>query len=631
MSERQAAVSWRSLTRTLLLSLLVTVLTALLANASLELWQTHGDPSHLQHALTDELVLFLLGSAVIWLVVVLLVAVLGRLWLGVAVTALGTGLLGFATHLKLRLRLEPVFPADLSLDNDVGLLTQMVGTGLLVGAVAGALAVVAGAFLLGRRLGRRFPRPDRRGQPRLFWGLVAVRLAVVAVSVSCLAYVAGFHNAGNAVRAAYDEHGAHWRPWNQSRNYTDNGFVAGMLYNLPVAAMARPAGYGPAAIRRLVHRYAEVAARVNDHREWSALEDVNVVLVLSETFSDPTRYAPVRLAQDPIPFTRALMQRTTSGNMLSVKYGGGTANVEFEVLTGMSTTQLEPQLTTPFQMLVPDHETFPSAVGFFEDQGLETTALHSYSSRLYRRADAYRVLGFDEALFDRDMTHTGGVEQNPYVSDRATFREVLDVLAASDGPQFMNVVTMQNHYPSAGHYEEPIPATGLVDAAADRNLEHYARGLRYSDDALRGFLRSLDASGEESVVLFYGDHLPPLWHGSGIGDRRKHETPFLVWSTFEAGPPEALPTTSATYLVNHVLETADAPVPPYYALLGALERRLPGMMPGWTVNPANDMVPWDGLPQRTRALLRDYRLVQYDLAVGQRYGAEAMFDLPAGP
>ena len=631
MRGKQPAVSRRSLTGTLLLSCLVTAVTAVLANASLELWQTHGNLAHLRRAVTDELVLFLLGSTVIWLLVLLVVALLGRLWLGVAVAALVTGLLGFATHLKLRLRLEPVFPADLTLDNDVGLLTQMVGTGVLVGFVAGGLSVMAGAWLLGRRLRHRFPRPDRHGQPRLYWGLVATRLAVVAVSVSCLAYVAGFHTAGNAVRDAYDEHGAHWRPWNQSRNYTDNGFVAGMLYNLSVPAMRRPAGYGPAIMRRLVHRYAEVAARVNTHRERSALEDVNVVLVLSETFSDPTRFAPVRLAEDPIPFTRALMERTTSGNMLSVKYGGGTANVEFEVLTGMSTTQLEPQLTTPFQMLVPDHQTFPSAVGFFEDLGFATTALHSYSSRLYRRAEAYRVLGFDEALFDRDMTHTGSVEQNRYISDRATFREVLDVLAASDVPQFMNVVTMQNHYPSAGSYAHPIPATGLDDPGAERNLEHYARGLRYSDLALRGFLRSLEASGEESVVLFYGDHLPPLWHGSGIGERRKHETPFLVWSTLEAGPPEHLPTTSATYLLNHVLETADAPVPPYYALLGALERRLPAMMPGWTVNPANDTVPWDGLPPRTRALLRDYRLVQYDLAVGQGYSTEAMFDLPAVP
>ena len=610
-------------------SLLVTVAAAFAGNLSLELWHTGGNTGHIWRRLTDELPLFLLGSLLIWLVVVLLVAVLGRLWLGVGITLVVTGVLGYADHVKRELLSEPVFPADLvAFPNDAGFLTQMVGTRVVMTVVAVSLVVLAGAVLLGRLAGRVFPRPDRRTRPRLAWGLIALRVAVAVVAGAALAYTFQFHTPGNFVKAAYERYGAHWRPWHQAMNYTDNGVVAGMLYNLPMPAMATPPGYSEEAMRDLVARYSAEALATNQDRDPAALKDVNVVVVLSESLSDPTRYRPVELAEDPIPFTRDLMARTTSGNMLTAKYGGGTANVEFEVLTGMSISQFRPQLTTPYQMLVPHYARFPSAVRFFEARGLSTATLHSYTSTLYRRAEVYPVLGFDEIAFEDDMHYTDTIDRSLFVSDEATFKEVLATLRRSEDPMFLNVVTMQNHFPTAGKYLDPIPATGMPDRQADAHLEHYARGLRHSDDALAMLLKGLEVSGERTVVVVYGDHLPPIWHDTEMTRRMKHETPFLVHATFGKAEAEPLPTTDPVHLVNHVLDVAGAPVSPYYALLGELEEQVPAMTHDYFIDPGNAKRSWDALPPTARQVLDDYRLVQYDLSVGRRFSEDAMFALP---
>lgn len=608
-------------------SVLTTVVLACLANVTLDLWHVGGEAALLVEApLSEEFGRFLLGSLVVWLFVVLLLSVLGRLWVSVGVVTIATVVLGYANARKQQQLLEPLYPSDFVLLADPDLLVQSVGPPVLLTLLAGSAAVIVLAVLTARRCRRWFPHPGLRDRPRVGWAVVGGRVVAAVASVMAISSLTHFHAPGNPFKAAYEEIGAHWRPWHQSLNYTDNGFVAGMLYNMPMPAMRRPAGYGPATMRELVARYSAVASHINAGRDPEALHDVNVVFLLGETFSDPTRTRAVQFARDPIPFTRALMRRTTSGNMWSPMYGGGTANVEFEALTGQSLAQFSPQMTTPYQMLVPTYAHFPAGTKVLEQYGHKTLALHSYSSALYRRAEVYPALGFDDAVFQNEMTHTERLADSRFVSDRATYAEVLARLDRAKAPMFLNVVTMQNHYPMAGTYKHPIPVRGLHDAQATESLEHYARGLRHSDNAMRGFVRRLEASEEKTVVVFYGDHLPPVWPRSALSVRARHETPFFVLANFELSRSERLPTTSPIYFMNHVLRSTDAPVPAYYALLQRLEQQIPAMGQTMMIGPDDRRKAQDQLPARARRLLRDYRLVQYDLSVGDRYAEAGMFD-----
>jgi hypothetical protein len=570
--------------------------------------------------------LFLLGAAVIWLLVGLVHAVVGRFAMTAAITVTATVGVAVADHEKVRVRAEPLLPSDAEFTGQLGFVAGMVGTGFVVALVLGAVAVCGGTYLAARRLGGRMsanqaPTLGRRPSRLL-------RMATAVVCMLGLTYLGGFNTPGNAARVAFDSVGADWRPWSQQRNYLGNGFVGGFLYNLDIPPAAPPPGYDRDTMRRITERYADAAAAINRSRE-SSLADVNVVMVLSESFSDPLALEGVHLAQDPIPYTRALMARTTSGRMLAEGVGGGTANMEFEAMTGMSMSQLPPQIRSPYQMLVPQFDSFPSAVRWFEQTGHRSVALHPYTTEMYRRRDVYRAFGFDEFRYAATMHHTAHSGRDGYVSDSAAFAELRLLLRENEQPLFVNLVTMQNHMPYSGRYDDPAAAIG-PNGDAMREIGHYVRGLTHTDQALRALIGDLRSLDEPTVLLFYGDHQPGSYPESvkrANSRAAMHQTPFLVWANF-SGPAQPRPVVSPIHFVDLLMERADAPVPPYYALLHRLRERLPAMDAGMWFGPDGRRTRRHDLSPRAERVLLDYRMVQYDLSVGHRYSLSAMLRVP---
>ncbi|MPV35760.1 LTA synthase family protein [Georgenia subflava] len=573
---------------------------------------------------TDLLALQLI---VVWAVVGLVQAVVGRLWVAAVVVGTLAAVIAFADYQKMLARNEPLYPTDLEHLRDAPLLLEGLGINpalVLAGLIVLAAGVVAAALRARRRRGRR-PWSERRAE-------TLARVVGGAVAAAVLAGAVTFNEDGNPLRALWDRGEATWARWNQVENYAENGFVSGVLYNMPGTAMETPAGYSAARMAEIGEKYAAVAAETNAGRT-GALTDTNVLVILSESLTDPTRLRGLEVEEDPIPFIHSLMERTTSGTMLSSDYGGGTANVEFEVLTGMSLDHFRPQMHTPYQMLVPFQERFPS---FLRSVGAahEAIAIHPYQHNFYRRDDVYATLGFTRAAFERDMVGTEPVENNPFISDAVTFDRVLGELRTSEDPMFVNVVTMQNHRPYAGKYADPIGVDGAMSFFERRNVEQYLRGLRYSDEALEHLVGDLEALDERTIVLYYGDHFPAIWSEqvkAANGGQGMYQTPWLVWANFDTEQVDAgAELLGPNHLMNQVLTAADAPVTPYAALLAAIAEEVPAAERGIMLDPDGRAVTETDLSPRARELLADYRLVQYDLAVGERYALEAMLDAPPG-
>jgi len=608
-------------------SLLGTAMTALLCNLALELVRLAGVGDYpWRHKTPAFVLMFLLGSLVLWLLVGLVHAVVGRLRVTVAVAATATALVAVVDYEKVRVRREPLYPSDWRFIGDIGFLKDMIGPRVVLLVVAGAL-VAAVAFVASRGARRRFAAGgSRERHPRSRPAQAALRLVTVAACLLSLGYISNFNSPGNAARGTYEALGATWMPWSQQRNYLGNGFVGGFLYNLQAPAMTRPEGYSTTELARIAARYRRAAERINRTRHPDAMEDVNVVMVLSESFSDPEALAGVHLAEDPIPFTRRLMASTTSGAMLARGYGGGTANMEFEALTGMSMSQFPPQVQVPYNALVPRYDSFPSAVQWFEQRGYRSVAIHPFTTEMYRRRDVYRTFGFDDFVYDRRMHDQSRLGHDGYICDAAAFGEVQRQIEAANDPLFVNLVSMQNHMPYPDRYDDPIEATD-DDGEPLTELGQYARGLAYTDHAVSRLVRNLRRSEEKTVVVFYGDHLPGLYPDSVFeanSTRALHETPFFVWSNFP-GAVRAQPTSSPTHFVDLVLGHVGAEVSPYYALLHRLRQELPAMDGGLLVDGRDRGIRLDQLSPRAIRLLRDYRLVQYDLSVGERISEETMF------
>jgi phosphoglycerol transferase MdoB-like AlkP superfamily enzyme len=612
------------------LHLLFIVVLALVAQVLLEVLRTGGDWGYLGLLFETQPGVFQLGAFVLFLVVSGVHAVTGRMWVTAALVLTATTLLGMASHLKFEARREPLYPHDLVFVTEPGFLLEMVDPQVLWLTVMSLVLGVAAAWAVARLVSRRVRRGPRvrPSLPRRAAGLV-VRVAVVGVCVTLLSSLLHFNHGENSWRTAYEDAGANWRRASQAANYEVNGFVGGFLYNLDTPAMRRPPSYSRAEMQRIVDDYSALAEARNEGRDPAALEDVNVVSVLSESFSDPMRLRGFTLAEDPIPRIRTLMRSGLHGRMLSQKVGGGTASMEFETLTGMSLAQFNSSLDTPYQMLVPRYDEFPSVVSHFNEIGHKTLAIHPYYSTLYQRHRVYPIFGFSDFDSIYDVTHDETLEENPYVSDEAAFQETLDAIGDHEEPVFINLVTMQNHAPYAGKYSDPFEVEGLTGEDAE-TVGQYARGLAYTDLALSRFVRQLEESDEKTIVLFYGDHLParlPETVYKSTSFRGMRETPFFLYKNFGRVEPERLPTTSPVFFMPHVFELAEAPLSPYFTLLREVESHVTAMSHGKRIGPDNRRRPLETLSPEGQAVLRDYQLVQYDLSVGNRY-AEDMLRVP---
>jgi hypothetical protein len=321
-----------------------------------------------------------------------------------------------------------------------------------------------------------------------------------------------------------------------------------------------------------------------------------------------------------------------SGSMLAQNVGGGTANMEFEALTGMSASGFPAQLRVPYQMIVPNYASFPSAVRWAKDTGHKAVALHPFSTEMYRRREVYSTFGFDRFIYDQTMRQTLRIGHGAYISDESAFAEVRRELRNERKPVFMNVVTMQNHMPYAGRYDDPVKVT--ADGAPLSDAGQYARGLEHTDAALRRMVGWLQRLPEPTVMVLYGDHLPgfyPRGVFDANGPLAMHRTPFFVFANFPDRAPHASGRTAAPALVSpaHFMdlaaERAGVTVTPYYALLTELRRRVPARENGARFDPAGRRIPRAGLSPQAARLLADYRLVQYDLSVGKRYSEAGLF------
>jgi len=611
------------LRRGALVSLLVAVALTLVLEVT-TLWR--GDPTFVRDQFINY-VGFYVDVILVWVVLLFLWSVIGRLWWSIGLLSAIVVAVAAANRIKIDLREEPIYPSDTDFLTEPGFLSAFVSPSMAVLMVLGLGLLVAGCVLVGRRIGRRYPRPSLRRLPRrqaVRLGLL--RVGVLLVTATLLFQTTKFNEPGNVWRDAYEIRGEHWRYWNQKTNYRSNGFGGGFLYNMPISAMAKPDGYDEAAMDQIADRYTQAAERINRTRTGS-VDDVNVVLVLSESFTDPTQLDGFELERDPIPQTRALMGETMSGTMLAQLYGGGTANMEFETLTGQPIALFRPQMVSPYQMLVADHATYPSAVGWFRSQGHKAIAIHPYMVGLYKREQVYGTFGFEEFIHDTSMQSTEMIGDNPYIDDRAAFDEVLHQIDHNDDPLMINLVTMQNHIPVEGNYDDPIDVSGIGGDQADR-IGQYARGLEHTDVALARFLADLEARDEKSIVLFFGDHLPGIYDSevkkANDDDLGLYQTPFFVWSS-EGNAHRPMPLTSPAFFLPLLYRVADAPVPPYLALLDRVHGRVSALQQGRIITSDGVETPEDSLDPRSAQLLEDMRLVQYDFSIGERYSVDELW------
>jgi phosphoglycerol transferase MdoB-like AlkP superfamily enzyme len=606
-------------------TLAITVLWAWLVTIVLDASSFPAPLDALRHRTFDAPAL-VPSMMVVWVFVILVLALTGRLWLSLGIVTALTALLGAVNATKLELRNDPFVPSDLVFLGQPGFLFDMVPKSKILLGALGLVAVVLLAWGFGWLVAKVWPRLSSGLSRRGVIILRVTRVLVVVICIALLGLANNFNEKDNPWRATFDSTGLRWRFWDQRVNYQRNGFVAGLLFNTHVTAMAEPKGYSKAAVEAIAQRYRAEAAALNKGRT-ASIDKTNVVVILSESFSQPAWLKTVKFQKDLIPKTTAAMQKTVSGKMLAPGFGSGTANTEYELLTGQSLSQLSPQLSVPYEQLVSHYKNYPSAVGYFLSHGHEAVAIHPFSPRMYARTQVFKSFGFEKFITKDDMKFKarGG---GRFIDDESAYNEVINQIDSHDKPVLAHLITMQNHMPFGGQYDDPINPTGLPPKYA-KLAGQYARGIARTDDALAHMFARLKKSPEPTAVIFYGDHLPPQVYPQSLVEREgpltAHQTPFLIWSNRKPLTHTKLPTTSPIQFMPKLFNALKVPIPPWYALLDDLDKEIPAMDSGITVNPQDKRVKTSQLTPAAKKVLSDYRMIMYDLSIGKRYSEKTMY------
>ena len=554
---------------------------------------------------------FLLACLVLLMIFLFLVAVLGSFLFGTFFYLVGIGILGYANYLKMTYRQEPIYPDDLKMIKEFGLLKDMTGTisfYLLAGMIL--LVVAGGCWAIYRSF-----KKDKKFQ--------AIRVITLFTTIFALIYISHFNNPNNLLRKAYNKT-ALWIPYSQKMNYYNTGFIGGFLYNLKIDPMEKPKGYSEEKIKEITSHYQKLADEKN---KTASEEQPNIVYVMSESFSDPSRLNGVEITGDPLADYYAVADQTYSGQMLSQNYGGGTANIEFEALTGFSMGLFNAQLTTPYTMLVPKMNQLPSIVSTLKDQNYHTTAIHPYNTSMYKRKDVYEVLGFDEFISENTMTYTDTIEDNPYISDASAYQEVMDLLKEDDTPQFIHLVTMQTHMPYDGKYQQLEYTAKTEDNSGISSLENYLQDISYSSQSLKAFTEELKKLSRRTLVVFWGDHLPGIYSDTIQNSNEKHtlhETQFLMFDSQGELEKTEAPVTSPFYFAADLMNQTNQQTTGFYQLLLALQNELPAF--------ERELYYQEGqwhreaqLNKKQAELYQAYEMNHYDIVSGEKYSLQTNF------
>lgn len=398
----------------------------------------------------------------------------------------------------------------------------------------------------------------------------------------------------------------------QAYNYQTNGFILATISNLQAKTQKQPEGYSKEAVQKIVQKYKKIAEEKNKNRKKLSDEKVNVVYVMSESFIDPKlgKHLYDYGNKEPIPYTQEIKKSQSSGWAASSEYGGGTANVEFEALTGLSNFFLN---SIPYTSIVPANKDTPSIVKNFNENGYKTIAMHPYNRNMYRREVVYPNLGFQEYKSADNFKNNSKIDNSKYISDESAFNEVLAELKNSQKPKFIHLVTMQNHMPyEENAYSEhnfSVNAKNGANPDNTKTIRAYLEGISRSDKAMKNFISEIKKLNEKTIVVFWGDHWPGIYGEMFEKELNKNDirrTPLFVYSNF-AKEKQDLGTSSLIYNQILALNAFDSKLSPFQYLLSDLREKYPTLTKQFVkANEKSD-------------ILKDFEMIEYDILSGNKY------------
>ena len=368
--------------------------------------------------------------------------------------------------------------------------------------------------------------------------------------------------------------------------YHDYGLPYCFASSIFNTGISEPNGYSEETINKITDNKTITESKMDS--------DVkpNVIVVQLESFFDTSEFEALKTSKDPLPNLRRMSKEFSSGYFKVPSVGAGTANTEFEVLTGMNLRYFGPG-EYPYKTVLKE-QTAESAATAFASFGYGTHALHNNGGNFYSRAKVFNNIGFD-SFTSKEFMNILQLTENGWAKDDILLTHIEDALNSTKQQDFVFTISVQGHgsYPEEKILEHTeITASGMETQGKNNAWEYYVNQVYAMDQFANNLVNMMEDRGEPAVVVFYGDHLPTMGlEAKDMKSRYLYNTNYVIWD-------------------NIGLEKEDKNLPAYQLMADVMERI--DMHAGTVFNYHQNR-------RKSQDYLLDLELLQYDILYGNQY------------
>lgn len=321
-------------------------------------------------------------------------------------------------------------------------------------------------------------------------------------------------------------------------------------------------------------------------------EKPNIIFIQLESYFDVDEAEFFTTSQDPCPNLHEMYHNYSSGYFKVPSVGAGTANTEFEVLTGMNMRYFGPG-EYPYKTVL-KNQTCESAATALAALGYGTHGLHNNGGNFYSRAKVYNNIGFD-TFTSKEFMNILQTTENGWAKDDILIQHILEAMDTTEQQDFVFGVSVQGHgdYPEEKVLENPtITIEGIEDEGLKNKWEYYVNQVYEMDQFAGNLVKAIEERGEPTVIVFYGDHLPTMGlKAEDLKGRYLYNTNYVIWD-------------------NIGLEKVDRNIASYQIMADVFERL--DIHSGTVFNYHQER-------RQTKNYLADLELLQYDILYGKQY------------
>ncbi len=291
--------------------------------------------------------------------------------------------------------------------------------------------------------------------------------------------------------------------------YRDYGFAYCFVSTSTDAGISKPKGYSEELITGILKEKTKKGTDTILPEKNDSTEHPNIIVLQMESFTVAQDYKNIEVSRDPTPVFNSLCKNYTSGAFEVPACGAGTANTEFELLTGISAKFFGPG-EYPYKGKLREN-TLESMAYVAKRHGYATSALHDHRALFYNRNEVYADLGFDTFTSVEYMNNVSFTPTN-WCKDTVLTSEIMEIMKQTDERDFMHVISVEGHggYPTEQVFKNPYTVVTADDEDTKWKYEYYLNECHEMDTFIGDLINEIEESGEPTVMIVYGDHIPAI-------------------------------------------------------------------------------------------------------------------------